>query len=67
MAAMLDFKNLLILSFSPCRHAVLLPHTISVDELWPKKSIFKMAAAAIFSFKNFNFWSCDCHGVQYLL
>ena len=28
----------------------------SVDELWPKKAIFKMAAAAIYNFKNFNFW-----------
>jgi len=26
-----------------------------------------MAAAAILNFKNFNFWSCDCHGAQYLL
>ena len=32
-----------------------------------KKAIFKMAAAAILNFKNFNFWSRDCHGVQYLL
>ena len=28
------------------------------------KAIFKVAAAAIL---NFNFWSRDCHGVQYLL
>jgi len=40
---------------------------LSVDELWPKKSIFKMAAAAIFNFKNFNFWSRDCNRVQYLI
>jgi len=39
----------------------------SVDELWPKKPIFKMAAAAILNFKNFNFWSRDCHWVHYLL
>ena len=26
-----------------------------------------MAAAAIFIFKNFNFWSRDCHRVQYLM
>jgi len=32
-----------------------------------KKSIFKMAAAAILNFKNFNFWSRDCYGAQYLL
>ena len=32
-----------------------------------KKAIFKMAAAAILNFKNFNFWSRDCHRVQYLL
>ena len=38
-----------------------------VDELWPKKTIFKMAAAAILNFKNFNFWSRDCHRVQYLM
>jgi len=39
----------------------------SVDELWPKKAIYKMAAAAILNFKNFNFWSRDCHCVKYLL
>ena len=39
----------------------------SVDELWPKKAIFKMAAAAILNFKNFIFWSRDCHRVQYLM
>jgi len=39
----------------------------SVDELWPKKTIFKMAAAAILNCKNFNFWLSDCHRVQYLL
>ena len=27
----------------------------SVDEFWPKKSIFKMAAAAILNFNNFNY------------
>ena len=26
-----------------------------------------MAAAAILNFKNFDFWSRECHGVQYLL
>ena len=31
-----------------------------VDKLWPKKAIFKMSAAAILNFKNFNFWSRDC-------
>jgi len=39
----------------------------SIDELWPKKPILKMAAAAILNFKNFNFWSRDCHRVHYLL
>jgi len=39
----------------------------SVDELWPKKAIFKMAATAILNFKDFNFWSRDCHRVQYLM
>jgi len=29
-----------------------------------KKAIFKMAAAAILNFKNFNFWSCDCNRVE---
>ena len=29
-----------------------------------KKAIFKMAAAAILNFKNSNFWSRDCNGVQ---
>ena len=32
-----------------------------------KKTIFKMAAAAILNFKKFNFWSRDCHLVHYLL
>jgi len=27
----------------------------SVDELWPKKAIFKMVATAILNIKNFNF------------
>ena len=26
-----------------------------------KKPIFKIAVAAILNFKNFNFWSRDCH------
>jgi len=39
----------------------------SVDEIWPKKAIFKMAAAAILNFENFNFWSPDCNRVQYLM
>jgi len=39
----------------------------SVDELWPKKAIFKMAVAAILNFKNFNSWSRDCNRVQHLL
>jgi len=30
-----------------------------------KKPIFKMAAAAILNFKNFNFWPCGCYRVQY--
>jgi len=30
-------------------------------------AILKMAAAAILNFKNFNFWSRDCHWVHYLL
>ena len=38
-----------------------------VDELWPKKTIFKMAAAAILNFENFNFWSRDCHRVVHYL
>jgi len=40
---------------------------LSVDELWPKKAIFKMAAAAILNFKNFNFCLRDCNRVQYLM
>jgi len=35
----------------------------SVDELWPKKAIFKMAVAAMLNFENFNFWSRDCNQV----
>ena len=60
-SAILDFKNLQFFSCSPCRHAVLLPHTKFRWNLtigwWvmTKKAIFKMAAAAILNFKNFNF------------
>ena len=32
-----------------------------------KKAIFKMAAATILNFKNFNFWSRDCIQVKHLL
>jgi len=32
-----------------------------------KKAIFKMAAAVILNFENFNFWSRDCNRVQYLM
>jgi len=32
-----------------------------------KKAIFKMAATATLNLKNFNFWSRDCHRVQYLM
>jgi len=32
-----------------------------------EKAIFKMAAAAILNYKNFNFWSRGCHRVQYLM
>ena len=32
-----------------------------------KKAIFKMAAAAILNFKNFNIWSRDCNRIQYLM
>jgi len=39
----------------------------SVNELWPKKAIFKMAVAAILNYKKFNFWSRDCNRVQHLL
>ena len=30
-----------------------------------KKAIFMMAVAAILNIKKFNFWSRDCHWVQY--
>jgi len=30
-----------------------------------QKTIFRMAAAAILNFKNFNFWSRDCNRVQF--
>ena len=39
----------------------------SLDELRPKKAIFKMAVTAILNFKNFNFWSRDCNLVHHLL
>jgi len=61
------------LSCSPRLHTVLLPHTKCrwnrTISRWvmAKKSIFKMAAAAILNFKNFNFWSRDCNRVQYLM
>ena len=32
-----------------------------------QKSDFKMAAATILNYKNFNFSSRDCHQVQYLM
>jgi len=57
-SAILDFKNLQFLSCSPCRHAILLPHTKfcwnRTIGLWvmAKKAIFKMAATAILNFKN---------------
>jgi len=65
-------KKMQFLSCSPCRHAILLPHTKfgwnrTIGQwVMAKKSIFKMAAAAILNFKNFNFWLRDCHWVQYL-
>ena len=67
------FENLQFLSCSHRRHTVLLSH---IKFRWnrtigrwvmAKKAIFKIAAAAILNFKNFNFRSCDCHEVQYLL
>jgi len=64
--------TLQLLSCSPCRPAVLLPHTkfrwnrtIS-RRVISKKANFKMEAAAILNFKNFNFWSHDCNRVQYI-
>jgi len=30
-----------------------------------KKAIFKMAVAAILSFKNFNFWSRNCNRIHH--
>jgi len=69
----LGFKKLQFLSCSPCRHALLLPHTKfrwnRTIGRWviAKKAIFKMAAAAILNSKNFNFWSRDCNLVQYLM
>ena len=53
---------------SPCQHAVLLSHTKfcwnrTIGQWFmAKKAIFKMAAAAILNFKNFNFWWRDCKG-----
>jgi len=65
---MLDFKILQFLSCRPYRHVVLLPHTKfrwnwTINRwIMAKKPIFKMAAAAILNFKNFNFWSIDFIG-----
>ena len=66
---MLDFKNLQFLSCSPCRPAVLLPHskfrwnrTIG-RRVMAKKANFKMAAAAILNFKKFQYfvtWQQPC-------
>jgi len=36
-------------------------------ELWPKKTIFNMAAVRHLEFKNSYFWSCDCRFVHNLL
>jgi len=55
-SAILDFKYLQILSFSPYGHAFCFliqnfaENGQSVDQLWQKKAIFKMAAAAILNF-----------------
>ena len=70
---MLDFKNLPLLSHSPCRPAVLVRHTKFCWNrtigrwVMAKKAKFKMAAAAILNLKKFNFWSRDCNRVQYLI
>jgi len=67
-SAMLDFKNLQFLSRSPCRPAVLLPHTKfcwnRTIGRWfmAKKAIFKMAAATILNFKNVKFWHVTVNG-----
>ena len=66
-------KICIFLSRSPYQHAVLLAHTKCrwnrTIGWWvmARKAIFKMAAATILNFKNFNFWSRDCHRVQYLM
>jgi len=54
-------KKNAVLSCTPCRHAVLLPHTKfrwnRTIGRWvmAKKAIFKMAAAVIFNFKKYIF------------
>jgi len=38
----------------------------SVDELWSKND-FQDGGRRYLDFWNFNFWSCDCNRVQYLM
>ena len=57
-SAILDFKKLLFLSCSPCRHAILLPHTkfrwnwTTVYELWPKKRFSRWRPPPSWILKN---------------
>ena len=69
-SSILDFKNLQFfhVAFVGMRFCVLTQNFAeigqSVDELQPKKAIFKMAIGAILNFKTFNFWSRDCNWVH---
>ena len=59
-----------MLPLSTCRSASSYKISLKSDNRsmsMAKKAIFKMAAAAILNFKNFNFWSRDCNLVQYLM
>ena len=72
-SAILDFKNLQFLSCSPCRHAILLPHTKCrwnrTIGWWvmAKKAIFKMVAPPSWILKIFGhetaIWFTNCCSV----
>jgi len=58
------------LPLSTCRSASSYKISLKSDNrsmIYGQKTIFNMPTAAILNFKNFNFWSRDCHRVQYLM
>jgi len=63
----LGFSKLaFFLSRGLSRHAILLPRT-KFRSVMAKKRFATWRPFATLNFKNFSFWSCECHLVQYLL